>query len=182
MRFVLAPALLAACLLTLSTSCGGDPNIWDGNTAKAAAEVEPFQLGSEQVSMNAAQLDCGVNNDLWAAPTAGAERSISRLEAKGRELNFSDDVTSDEPGFAYPYTQVRGKFPLQLDQVISVKDGEDPDTKIVQAKIGVKIPHPCFEGPLPIMGVRKGKYSDDLPVTLRYEHYEESWHLTKIIH
>lgn len=182
MKFALAPALLVALLLAFSAGCGSDPNVWDDNSPKTAAEFDPFQLDSEQVSMNLAQLNCGVNNDLWAAPTAGAERSISHLQQKGRELNFSDDVTSDEPGFAYPYTQVRGKFSLQLDQVISIKDGEDKDTKIVQAKIGVKIPHPCFDSPLPIMGVRKGKYSGDLPVTLRYEHYEESWHLTKIIH
>ena len=182
MKFAVAPGLLAATLLALSTGCGGDPNIWDENTAKGAAESEPFLLGSEQVSMNAAQLACGVSNDLWETPTAGAERSISRLQQKGHELNFSDDITSEDRGFSSPYTQVRGKFPLQLDHVVSTKDGEDSDTKIVQAKVGVRISHPCFEGPLNIIGVRKGKYSEDLPVTLQYEHFAGSWHLTKVLH
>lgn len=180
MKFAAAPALLAAILF--SSGCGGDPNVWDENTAKTAVEWEPYQLASEQVSMNLAQLNCGVYNDLWEAPSPGADRSISRLEQKARDLNFSDDVTSDEPGYVSPYTQVRGKFPLQLTAVVSTKDGEDKETKIVQAKVGVKISHPCFEGPLPIMGVRKGKYSDELPVTLQFEHYSDAWHLTKVIH
>ena len=181
MKLAAAPGLLAAVLCALSIGCG-DPDALDEGVAKEAAESQPFQLDSEQVSMTAAQLTCGANNDLWDAPSGGAERSLSRLQQKGRELNFSDDVTSAEPGFRGPYTQVRGKFPLQLDRVVSTKDGEDKDTKIVQAKVGIKIAHPCFDTPLPIMGVRKGKYYDDLPVTLQYERDGNGWHLAKIIH
>ncbi len=134
--------------------------------------------------MSPIQLACGANDELWDAPVAGigSGRSISHLQKKGRDLNFSDDVNSDEAGHQLPYTQVRGKFPLQLDQVISIKDGEDKDTKIVQAKIGVKIADPCFDAPLYIMGVRKGQYHDDLPATLQFERYGEGWHLTKILH
>jgi len=91
-------------------------------------------------------------------------------------------VSSGETGYASPYTQVRGKFSLVVDRVISIRDGEDKNTKIVQAKIGVKIAEPCFDSPLFIMGVRKGKYSDDLPVSLQYERYDVGWHLTKILH
>jgi hypothetical protein len=181
MKLAVAPALLAALLCALSAGCA-DPNAFDDGVAKAAAEWEPVQLDSEQVSMNAAQLTCGVNNDLWDAPRGGAERSISRLEQKGRALNFSDDVTSDEVGFMNPYTQVRGKFPLQLDRVVSTSGGEDKDTKIIQAKVGIKIAHACFDSPLPIMGVHKGQYSDALPVTLQYERDGNGWHLAKIIH
>jgi hypothetical protein len=181
MKYAAAPALLSAILCGLSAGCG-DPNAFDENTAKSAAEYEPFQLDSEQVSMNAAQLTCGVNNDLWDAPRGGADRSISRLQQKGRDLAFSDDVTSDEPGYANPYTQVRGKFPLQLDKVVAIKAGEDKDTKIVLAKIGIKVAQTCFDSDLPIMGVGRGKYSDDVPVTLRYERDGNGWHLAKIIH
>jgi len=181
MKFAAAPALLAATLCAFSVSCG-DPNAFDDGVAKGVAESEPFQLDSEQVSMNLTQLGCGVNEDLWEAPSSGTERSISRLEQNGRNLNLSDDVYSSDASYADPYTQVRGKFALQLDRVISIKDGEDKDTKIVQAKVGVKIPHKCFDTPLAIMGVGKGKYAEDVPVTLRYERYDAGWHLVKILH
>ena len=182
MRLAAAPALLAAILWAFSTGCGGDPNAFNENVAKAAAEVEPFQLDSEQVSITGAELECGVNDDLWAAPIGGADRSISRLQQKGRNLNFSDDVTSKETGFASPYTQVRGKFSLVLDHVISIKDGEDQYTKIVQAKLGVKIAEQCFDTPPYLMGLRKGRYYGDLPATLQFERYDEGWHLTKVLH
>ena len=181
MKFATSPAPLAALLCVLFTGCG-DPDAFNDGVAKGAAQAEPFQVDSEQVSISPAQLACGVNDELWDAPISGGDRSISHLEQKGRNLNFSDDVSSDENGYQLPYTQVRGKFPLQLDQVVSIKDGEDKDTKIVQAKIGVKIAEPCFDTPLYIMGIRKGQYHDDLPATLRYERYGEGWHLTKILH
>jgi len=181
MKLATAFALLAAALCVFSSGCG-DPDAFNDGVAKGAAQAEPFQLDSEQVSMSPAQLACGVNDELWDAPSGGADRSISRLQPKGRDLNFSDDVSSGETGYASPYTQVRGKFSLVVDRVISIRDGEDKNTKIVQAKIGVKIAEPCFDSPLFIMGVRKGKYSDDLPVSLQYERYDVGWHLTKILH
>jgi hypothetical protein len=173
--------LLAGTLAVILTGCG-DPSAFDEGVAKAVAEAEPFQLDSEQVSMNLTQLDCGASEDLWEAPSNSGQRSLSHLEQKGRNLNLTDDVYSGDAEYPAPYTQVRGKFALQLDQVISIKDGEDKDTKIVQAKLGVKIADPCFNGPLAIMGIRKGKYAADLPVTLRYERYDTGWHLAKILH
>jgi len=181
MKLTASAALLAAILCAVTTGCG-DPDAFNDGVAKGAAEAEPFQLDSEQVSMNPTQLACGVNDELWDAPAAGADRSIAHLQPKGRNLNFSDDISSDEIGHQLPYTQVRGKFPLQLDQVVSIKDGEDKNTKIVQAKIGIKIAEPCFDTPLYIMGTRKGQYHDDLPATLQYERYDVGWHLTKILH
>jgi hypothetical protein len=182
MKFRATPALLAGALATILAGCGGDPNAFDEGVAKSVAEAEPFQLDSEQVSMNYMQLECGAGEDLWESPSNSGERSLSHLEQKGRDLHLTDDVYSSDPEFPNPYTQVRGKFALQLDQVISIKDGEDKDTKIVQAKVGVKIADPCFNTPLPIMGIRKGKYTSDLPVTLRYERYDIGWHLVKILH
>jgi hypothetical protein len=184
MKLAGLPALLAAILCgvcALSAGCS-DPSIFDENVARGAAQVEPFQLDSEQVSMTPAQLACGAADELWEAPIAGADRTVSHLQPKGRSLNFSDDVSSEEAGHHLPYTQVRGKFPLQLDQVISIKDGDDKDTKIVQAKIGVRIAEPCFDTPLYIMGIRKGQYHEDLPATLQFERYGDGWHLTKIVH
>jgi hypothetical protein len=182
MKFRVTPALLAGALAAILAGCGGDPNAFDEGVAKAVAEAEPFQLDSEQVSMNFMQLDCGAGEDLWEAPSNSGERSLSHLEQKGRDLHLTDDVYSGDSEFPSPYTQVRGKFALQVDQVLSIKDGEDKDTKIVQAKAGVKIADACFTTPLAIMGIRKGKYAADLPVTLRYERYDTGWHLVKILH
>ena len=179
MKFVSAAA--AAILCGLLAGCT-DPDAFDENTAKSAAEYQPFQLDSEQVTMNTGQIACGANNDLWETPRGGSDRSISVLQQKGRDLKFSDDITSGEPGFLNPYTQVRGKFPLQLDKVVSIRQGEDKDTRIVQAKVGIKMSHTCFDSALPIMGVSHGKYADDLPVTLQYERDGNGWHLAKIIH
>ncbi|MDP9112713.1 MAG: hypothetical protein M3O20_03415 [Acidobacteriota bacterium] len=182
MKLRLIAALLAGALASSLAGCGGDPNAFDEGVAKGIAEAEPFQLDSEQVSMNVNQLTCGAGEELWEAPSNSGERSLSHLQQKGRDLNLTDDVYSGDPGFPNPYTQVRGKFALQVDQVLSIKDGEDKDTKIVQAKVGVKISDPCLNTPLPIMGIRKGKYAADLPVTLRYERYDVGWHLVKILH
>ncbi len=181
MKFWATPALLAGTLATILAGCG-DPNVFDEGVAKGVAEAEPFQLDSEQVSMNPAQVACGASEDLWEAPSNSGQHSLSHLEQKGRDLNLTDDVYAGDSEYPNPYTQVRGKFALQLDQVISIKDGEDKDTKIVQAKLGVKIADPCFTTPLAIMGIRKGKYAADLPVTLRYERYDTGWHLVKILH
>ena len=181
MKITVSSAVLAALLCALSTGCG-DPDAFNDGVAKNAAQAEPFQLDSEQVDMNPTQLACGVTDELWDAPAIGPDRTVSHLQQKGRNLNFSDDISSDEPGHQWPYTQVRGKFPLQLDQVISIKDGDDKNTKIVQARIGIRIAEPCFDTPLYIMGIRKGQYRDDLPATLQYERYGEGWHLTKIVH
>jgi len=181
MKLAVCSTLLAAMLCAVSTGCG-DPDAFNDGVVKGAAQAEPFQLDSEQVFMSPAQLACGVNDELWDAPAPGADRSVSHLQQKGRDLNFSDDVSSEEAGHQFPYTQVRGKFSLVVDRVISIKDGDDKNTKIVQAKVGVKIAEPCFDTPLFIMGIRKGKYSDDLPVTLQYERYDVGWHLTKILH
>ena len=181
MKLTVSSALLAAVLCAFSTGCG-DPNAFDEGVAKGAAQAQPFQLDSELVNMNITQLACGANDDLWDAPVVGADRTISHLEQKGRNLNFTDDISSDELGHQWPYTQVRGKFPLQVDQVISIRDGEDKDTKIVQARVGIRIAEPCFDTPLYILGVRKGQYRDDLPATLQYERSEDGWHLTKIVH
>ncbi len=115
MTFRAAPALLATLAVILA-GCG-DPSAFDAGVAKGVAEAEPFQLDSEQVSMNLAQLDCGAGEDLWEAPRNSGGRSFSRLEAKGHNLNLTDDVYSGDSEYPNPYTQVRGKFALQVDQV-----------------------------------------------------------------
>jgi hypothetical protein len=181
MKLTISSALLAVMLCAFSAGCG-DPDAFNDGVVKGAAQAQPFQLDSEQVNMNPTQLACGANDDLWEAPVVGSDRTVSRLEQKGRDLNFTDDISSDELGHQWPYTQVRGKFPLQVDQVISIRDGDDKDTKIVQARVGIRVAEACFDTPLYILGVRKGQYRDDLPATLQYERSGDGWHLTKIVH
>ena len=88
MRLRAYSTLLAGILCVLSTGCG-DPDAFNDGVVKGAAQAEPFQLDSEQVSISPTQLACGVNDELWDAPSAGADRSISHLQQKGRDLNFS---------------------------------------------------------------------------------------------
>jgi hypothetical protein len=171
---------VAGLLCVWSTGCS-NPG-FDGNAVKAAAAAQPIQLDSEEVAMSQSQLECGEDDDLWSSPVAGGQRSLARLQQKGRDLGFSDDVSVNEPGFPSPYSQVRGKFTLQVSQVLSIKAGEDSDTKIVEARTGVKIAHSCFANPPEIMGIRKGKYSQDLPATLEFDRDENGWHLARIVH
>ncbi len=87
MKLTASPALLAAILCALSTGCG-DPDVFNEGVAKGAAEAEPFQLDSEQVSISSAQLACGVNEELWDAPSRRARpfHLASRAKRPGPQL------------------------------------------------------------------------------------------------
>src|SRR5260370_42562818 len=97
------------------------------------------------------QVDGRVQEDLWERTTQfSPERSTARLDQKGRDLKFNDDVMM-EPGHQ-AYVQVRGASSLQVDDVSNIRDGPENGTKQVDVKAGVKIQHTCFPNPLPIMG------------------------------
>ena len=156
--------------------CGGNEF-----SAKAVIEARPVNVEGEQVTLTSTQIDCGVQSDLWEAPSQVSQRSTARLTAKGRELKFNDDVSIGEANYLQPYVQVRGDVSLQVLEVASVQD-EDKDTKLVSAKIGVRIPHPCFPNPLPVMGVRHGNFSSEAPVAVRLRQAEDGWHVEKLVH
>ena len=44
------------------------------------------------------------------------------------------------------------------------------------------INHMCFPDPLPVMGVRKGRFNQDAPVMLHFELDGDGWHFDKLIH
>src|SRR5436189_2107238 len=112
--------------------------------------------------LNKPQIDCGTNNDLWEPPQQfGEDRATAHLSPAGRALKFDDDVSVAEPGQNRPSVQVRGDFPLQVLEIVNTKDG-DPGVKLVEVKLGITIQHSCFTTPLPVMGVRKGKFSQDV--------------------
>lgn len=182
-RTAIHPWLLTAvsgfCLVF--ADCGSKKD-FDGGVAKAILEANAVNLDGEQVTITPMQLDCGVQSELWEAPTQVSQnRTTARLTFKGRELNFSDDPAI-EPDFHQPYVQVRGAFSLEVNEVSDVRDGEAADTKLVDAKAGIKLQQACFPNSLPIMGVKKGTFREDAPVSFLFHLREDGWHLERLVH
>ena len=150
--------------------------------AQGIIAAAPIHLDAEQVSLTGQQLDCGIQNDLWESPgPIQQERSVSRILAAGKALHFDDDVVVTETGYRQPYVQIRGDFMLQLADSPNIKD-EGPDGKRVEGKLTVTIPHMCFADPLPILGVRKGKFSQDASPVLEFRLLNDGWHFVKLAH
>ena len=108
------------------------------------------------------------------------ERSVARLLPAGRALHFDDDVVVAEPGYRQPYVQIRGEFMLQLGDA-NIKD-EGSDGRLVDGKLMVLIPHMCFSDPLPVLGVRKGKFSEDVNPVMEFRLLNDGWHFSKLVH
>jgi hypothetical protein len=142
----------------------------------------PIHLDAEQVSLTFQQVECGAQNDLWEppGPAVAQERSTARLLPAGRALHFDDDVVVNESGFRSPYVQVRGDFMMQLDGP-SVRDN-GPDSKLVEGRLVAIVPQSCFAEPLPVLGVRKGKFSQEVPPVLEFDLKNDGWHFTKLVH
>lgn len=174
---------LAAAVVGFSiamSGCGSKED-FDGGRAKGILESTPFSLEGEQVTLTSMQVECGAQEDLWERPNQfSAERSTARLDQKGRDLKFNDDV-SIEPN-RLPYVQVRGAVSLQVDDVSNIRDGGENGTKMVDVKVGVKIQHTCFPNPLPIMGVKKGNFQPDTPVSFLFRLHDDGWHAEKLVH
>jgi hypothetical protein len=181
MRLIFTAGWLALCVFVTGCSSHG----FDDYTIKSAAEQAPITIDREQVSLTDAQVNCGVMNDLWEdAQADNGQRAIYHLTPKGRELQFSDDVYARDPEYDNTaYTQVRGKFSLSLAAIVAARDGSDGG-KLVQATLGLRIPHPCFADPVLIMGVNKGKFTTKNAPTLLYEQTGENslWTAIKLVH
>jgi len=177
MKFRTNSILLITVLCLFAAACGQD----FATTLQERAEGKPIQLDSEQVSLTLEQLKCGVKYELWDGAPEGGQQAVYRLTQKGRELQFSDNIYPNGPGYPSPYTQVRGKFHLQFTRIVEISDGSD-GSKLVQAQLGVKIPHPCFAAALPVMGIRKGKFTPDEAPTLKYENAEDGWQPAELVH
>jgi hypothetical protein len=149
--------------------------------ARSIVESQPLRLEGEQASLTSAQVACGVSSELWEAPVeASPGHSSAHLTQQGRDLKFSDDVLTD-PSFRKPYVQVKGDLPLQVISVVGTRDAPD-DMKIGEFKVGVKIAHSCFPNPLPLMGVKKGVFREDEPVTFRFRLTEAGWAMDQLLH
>jgi hypothetical protein len=169
-----------AAFLVVLAGCGNNQDL-DGDKVKEILEANPVSLDREQVTLTQKEVDCGTQAELWASPIQfSPERSTSRLNEEAKSLGFSDDVVT-ETGYRQPYAQVQGSFPLQIDEVSSIRDGAD-GTKIVAAKAGVKIQNACFPDPLPLMAVNKGKFKEDSLVSFMFSATEKGWKLEKLVH
>ena len=106
---------------------------------------------------------------------------MARLTAKGRALKFDDDVVVSEAGYHLPFVQVRGTFSLGVAEITSTKAGPQPETKLVETKVGIRIDDACFPAPLPLMGLRRGQFSQEFsPVALFYN--DNGWQFDKFVH
>lgn len=167
-------------LCAFATGCSSDG---DASDLIARATGSPVELDGEQVSLTDRQISCGAANDLWEdAASSGGQSSVYRLTPKGRELKFSDDIYLDNPEYHTAYTQVRGKFLLNMPSVLAIHDGPEAGTKLIQSPLGIKIAHVCFPAPLPLMGVSKGKFTTSVAPTLLFENSETGWMPKKLLH
>jgi hypothetical protein len=177
-------ALVAALCLAVVLSACKPSSDFNEDVAKGAIEFGKMNLEGEQVILNDSSIQCGVQSELWDPPTTlSADHTTAHLTSKARDLKFNDDVIIHDPGSRVAYAQVRGEFPLQVDSIVSIKDGEDKFAKVVEAKVSIKIDNPCFPNSLPMMGVRHGNFSADSPVVL-HVHFDDTggWRVDKLVH
>jgi hypothetical protein len=163
-----------ACLTLAGCGGGGfDPN--------GILESHPLRLDGEQVMLNGDELDCGAREELWNINPTGEGTAVARLTQKGRDLQFGDDVRIGEPGIPAPYAQLRGSFSVKVLQVGTIHD-DDAFTKRADAKVGVRIDHPCFQNYLPVlMGIRHGQFSASTNPIFRFK-MDGEWMMDQILH
>lgn len=177
-RIALRLAVLPA--LAMVQSCG--PNDFNYGKVGNLIEGSPMRLDAEYVMLTQAQYECGLREDLWEPPSHAivqGQSGTARVTQKGQELKFSDDVMIGDK--RYPYVQIRGDFSLHVNEITSDRAGSDEFQRFVETKIGVVIPHSCFTTPLPLMGVRKGQFSQDYSPILEFR-YNNGWSIEKIVH
>lgn len=166
----------------LASGCGGGPASFGKDTVMLLLEKEPITLEAEQVMLNMSQFECGVRADLWETPRVlSSEKSSAGLTANGRALNFEDQVQVRDAGYRQPYVQVRGKFVLRPVEVVNITE-TTPGVHTAQTKVGVVITHACFAQPLPLMGVRYGRFSQDAPPVFQFKLNGELWVFDQIRH
>jgi hypothetical protein len=172
---------MVSVVVLLIVSVGCATSGFSDDKVRSLVEAQPLRLDGEQVSLTGDQVDCGVHSDLWEKPVESSPGHTSaRLTAEARGLKFSDDVLTD-PAFRRAYVQVKGEFPLQVLSVGATKDVEN-GMKVVEVMVGVKIQHACFPNPLPLMGVKKGNFRDDVPVAFRFKFADDDWRLDQLLH
>jgi hypothetical protein len=176
--FALVPAALSMALLGSLAGCGS-PSDFSWGKVSGILQGNPVKLDAEYVMLSPGEVECGVQNDLWEAPASNSSRATARLTQKGRDLKFSDDVSIGDMRRAY--VQVRGEFSLGGVDVSADHDGPEAGTRVVDAKVGVIVPHSCFSNPLQVMGVKKGNFTQDSPPVLLFR-LTNNWEFEKFVH
>ena len=166
-------ASIAIPILWLS-ACGTPE--FDGDAVKSQLEGTQQKLSNEQVALSQGQVECGTKTELWDSPNG----NVARLEQKGRELKFTDDVRLNDPEIHTPYIQVNGTFSVAVTDVSRLRD--DNGYKLADVRLGIVIANECFTTPLPLMGVRKGKFSPEAPVVFRFQGAGKEWSLDRLMH
>jgi hypothetical protein len=167
--------LLSSIAILCLSNCGSSE--FDGDAVKALLEGTPLTVSSEQVTLTNTQVDCGVQAELWDPPSG----NMAKLTQKGRNLKFTDDVRVLDPDIHQPFTQVTGTFPVSVTEVSKLRNTDD-GAKLADVKLGVVIANECFTTPLPLMGIRKGKFAPDAPVVFRFQGSGKEWTLDKLVH
>ena len=167
--------LIAFTVLAL-TGCASSTG-YDSGAFTGILQSAPVDLSGEQVTLTQTQVDCGVKNELWEPPNG----NLARLTQKGRDLKFSDDIRVTDPEITHPYSQLTGPFPVQVSDVSKIRD-TDNGMKLADVKLGAVMVHECFTAPLPVMGIRKGKFATDVPVVFRFKGSGAEWSLDKLVH
>lgn len=149
--------------------------------AQAIIAYRPIHLDAEQVMLTSTQVDCGIQNELWDPPSQVSNRTLCRLTDRGRALKFDDDVVVLEPDNHQPYAQIRGDFKMQLGEGSSIRD-DGQGVKLVNGKLVAFIQQTCFPDPLPLMGVRRGRFSQEAMPVLRFTMENDGWHFDRVVH
>jgi len=173
--------LILLCVVLAGCGSSDADGVLNADSAMQVGNGQAVKFDSEQISINMEQVECGVQNELFGEITPSASRKIAPLTDRARQLGFTDDVSIDESGHSKPYTQVRGTFPLEIRQVVNIKDDEK-GAKRVEAWAGLRIDHYCFPAALQIMGIRRGAQTELAPAAFEYVRAEEGWKLAQILH
>jgi hypothetical protein len=172
--FRLFQASIAILIICLS-GCASPG--FDEGAVKGLLESTPLTVSTEEVTLTPSQADCVLQNELWEQPNG----NTARLTQKGRDLKFTDDLRFGDPDMRLPFTQVTGTFPVSVSDVSKLRD-TDGGMKLADVKLGVVITHECFTSPLPLMGIKKGKFSPAAPVVFRFQGSGKDWSLDKLMH
>jgi len=162
-------------------ACTGCSHDFDDAVILMRVKDMPQKLDGEQVVLTDSQVDCGVQKELWEAPAPLGDKRVARLLPAARDLKFFDDVIIEKSGNGS--AQIRGDILLDLMPPYKTTDAGQ-GVKMVTAKVGAIINHSCFTSSLPIMGVRKGEFSPDAPVQMRYVPTADGkdWAFDRIVH
>src|SRR5208282_286651 len=110
--------LVSVAIVTVLGLAGCSTPAFDSDAIKGMLENTPLDLSNEQVMVNQSQLECGTRDELWDAPNG----NVARLTQKGRDLKFTDDIRLNDPEIPQPYTQITGTFPVQVSEVVGLRD------------------------------------------------------------